>query len=80
MKKCFLAICVLGSLLTNAQEIQKDAITKAVVHVLDSINAVKIAQEKSAPKKEHWYESISLRGYAQIRTLIHKRQSCLRPM
>jgi phosphate-selective porin len=34
---------------------------------LDSLNQVKIAEEKSKPKKENWYENIGLRGYVQIR-------------
>ncbi|SFB13281.1 Phosphate-selective porin O and P [Flavobacterium swingsii] len=51
----------------NAQEVKQSEITKAVLHALDSINKVKIDQEKSIVKKEHWYESISVRGYAQVR-------------
>ncbi|WP_394346060.1 porin [Flavobacterium ranwuense] len=38
-----------------------------MVHVLDSINKVKDAQEKSKEKKEQWYDKISIRGYVQVR-------------
>lgn len=51
----------------NAQELNKDAITTEVVRIMDSINKVKESQEKAKPKKEGWYDKISIRGYAQIR-------------
>jgi hypothetical protein len=51
----------------NAQELNKDAITAEVVRVMDSINKVKESQEKAKPKKEVWYDKISIRGYAQVR-------------
>lgn len=51
----------------NAQELNKDAITAEVVRVMDSINKVKESQEKVKPKKEVWYDKISIRGYAQVR-------------
>ncbi|UQD55316.1 porin [Flavobacterium sp. K5-23] len=53
--------------LANAQEVKKDEITKEVVRILDSINKVKETQEKAKPKKELWYDKISIRGYAQVR-------------
>lgn len=60
----------------HAQEINKEEIKKEVVRILDSINKAKeiaiLAEPKLEPapkteEKEHWYEKISLRGYAQIR-------------
>lgn len=57
----------LGYFVTSAQEVKKDEITKAVMHVLDSINKVKIAEDKEKPKKEHWYDNIGIRGYVQVR-------------
>ncbi len=53
--------------MVNAQDINKDAVAKEVVRVLDSINKVKAAEEKSKPKKEHWYDNIGIRGYVQVR-------------
>lgn len=58
---------LLGYFVTSAQEVKKDEITKAVMHVLDSINKAKIAEDKEKPKKEHWYDNIGLRGYIQVR-------------
>ena len=57
----------LGYFVTSAQEVKKDEITKAVMHVLDSINKAKIAEDKEKPKKEHWYDNIGIRGYVQVR-------------
>lgn len=57
----------LGYFVTSAQEVKKDEITKAVMHVLDSINKTKIAEDKEKPKKEHWYDNIGIRGYVQVR-------------
>lgn len=53
--------------MVNAQDINKDAVAKEVVRVLDSINKVKAAEEKSKPKKEHWYDNVGIRGYVQVR-------------
>ncbi|WP_240723438.1 porin [Flavobacterium sp. GT3P67] len=47
--------------------LNKEEFTKSIVHVLDSINKVKDAQEKSKEKKEQWYDKISIRGYVQVR-------------
>jgi Phosphate-selective porin O and P len=67
MKK-FLGIgLALFSCIVSAQETNKEIITKEVVRVLDSINKVKLAEEKAKVKKDLWYDKISLRGYAQIR-------------
>ncbi len=67
MKK-FLGIgLALFSCIVSAQETNKEIITKEVVRVLDSINKVKLAEEKAKAKKDLWYDKISLRGYAQIR-------------
>lgn len=66
MKK-FLFALILCALNMQAQETNKGEISKAVVRVLDSINKVKIAEEKSKPKKEHWFDNIGIRGYVQIR-------------
>lgn len=57
----------LGYFVTSAQEVKKDEITKAVMHVLDSINKAKIAEDKEKPKKEQWYDNIGIRGYVQVR-------------
>ena len=67
MKKILGIGLVLFSCLVSAQEINKEAINKEVVRVLDSINKVKLAEEKAKAKKDLWYDKISLRGYAQIR-------------
>jgi hypothetical protein len=55
------------STVLQAQDVNKDAISKEVVRVLDSINKVKAAEEKAKPKKKVWYDKISIRGYAQVR-------------
>jgi hypothetical protein len=67
VKKIIILFLVLGSLVGNAQEIKNDDMTKAVLHVLDSINKVKVLEEAEKPKKEHWFDNISLRGYVQVR-------------
>lgn len=67
MKKILFATLILVSFVTNAQEVNKDQITKAVMHVLDSVNKAKTEEEKSKPKKEHWYDNFGIRGYAQVR-------------
>ena len=67
MKKILVAMLSLGYFVTSAQEVKKDEITKAVMHVLDSINKAKIAEDKEKPKKEHWYDNIGIRGYVQVR-------------
>ena len=67
MKKYLFTGLLFVSFLMNAQEVDKVAVAKEVVRVLDSINKVKVAQENAKPKKEHWYDNIGLRGYAQVR-------------
>nr|WP_315166146.1 porin [uncultured Flavobacterium sp.] len=67
MKKFLFASLVMVTCMVNAQDINKDAVAKEVVRVLDSINKVKAAEEKSKPKKEHWYDNVGIRGYVQVR-------------
>jgi hypothetical protein len=65
MKKLLIAL-IISTAVLQAQDVNKDAISKEVVRVLDSINKVKAAEEKAKPKKEVWYDKISIRGYAQV--------------
>jgi hypothetical protein len=67
MKKLLIALFIISTAVLQAQDVNKDAISKEVVRVLDSINKVKAAEEKAKPKKEVWYDKISIRGYAQVR-------------
>jgi hypothetical protein len=78
MRKVLVVALSLMAGLAHAQEgkVNKDEIKKEVVRILDSINKAKEIATKVEPKlepapkdeeKEHWYEKISLRGYAQIR-------------
>lgn len=68
MKKLLFALLILGAGALQAQDVNKDAISKEVVRVLDSINKAKAAEEKTKPKKDaQWYDKISIRGYAQVR-------------
>jgi hypothetical protein len=67
MRKILFAVLVLLSVSVHSQNLTNDQITKSVVHVLDSMNQVKVSQEKNKPKKEYWYDNIGLRGYVQIR-------------
>lgn len=67
MKKFLFTTVLFVSCLVNAQSVDKVAVAKEVVRVLDSINKVKAAEEAVKPKKEHWYDNIGLRGYAQVR-------------
>jgi hypothetical protein len=67
MKKIIFSILVLASVMSNAQEVKNDEITKAVAHYMDSISKVKVNSETAKEKKEHWYDKIALRGYVQIR-------------
>jgi hypothetical protein len=55
---------IISTAVLQAQDVNKDAISKEVVRVLDSINKVKAAEEKAKPK-EVWYDKISIRGYAR---------------
>lgn len=66
MRKLILVlILVAGNM--QAQKVNEDEISKAVVRVLDSINKAKAVEEKTKPKKEHWFDNIGIRGYVQIR-------------
>ncbi|MEM0578463.1 porin [Flavobacterium polysaccharolyticum] len=67
MRKILVAMLSLGYFVTSAQEVKKDEITKAVMHVLDSINKAKIAEEKDNTTKEQWYNNLGIRGYVQVR-------------
>jgi hypothetical protein len=67
MKKILFAILAGCSMLSNAQDVQKDEITKSVIRIVDSINKAKEKEDKNKPKKEHWYDNIGIRGYAQVR-------------
>ncbi|CAM2820514.1 OprO/OprP family phosphate-selective porin [Flavobacterium frigoris] len=68
MKKVLIALFIISTVVLQAQDVNKDAISKEVVRVLDSINKVKAAEEKVKPKKEsQWYDKISIRGYVQTR-------------
>jgi phosphate-selective porin len=67
MKNKLFTCLVLLTTIVNGQDISKKEVQKQVIRVLDSLNQVKIAEEKSKPKKENWYENIGLRGYVQIR-------------
>ena len=67
MKNKLFTCLVLLTTIVNGQDITKKEVKNQVIRVLDSLNQVKIAEEKSKPKKENWYENIGLRGYVQIR-------------
>ena len=68
MRIKLLAIFLLFAVVSNAQELSKEDIKKEVVRLLDSINKAKLPETKSGGGvEEHWYDKISLRGYAQIR-------------
>nr|WP_294787122.1 porin [uncultured Flavobacterium sp.] len=50
------------------QELNKQDVKNEVIRILDSINKAKLPDTKSGVSgEEHWYDRISLRGYAQIR-------------
>ena len=67
MKNKLFTCLVLLTTIVNGQDITKKEVQNQVIRVLDSLNQLKIAEEKSKPKKENWYENIGLRGYVQIR-------------
>ncbi|WET01037.1 porin [Flavobacterium sp. YJ01] len=53
---------------TNKQELNKQDVKNEVMRILDSINKAKLPETKSGGGvEEHWYDRISLRGYAQVR-------------
>ncbi len=67
MKKVLFAILLTCSFISNAQDVNKEEISKAVIRIVDSINKSKEQAEKNKPKKEHWYDNIGIRGYVQVR-------------
>ena len=68
IKRKILAVLMLITCAANAQEINKQEVKNEVLRILDSINKAKLPDTKSGGGvEEHWYDRISLRGYAQIR-------------
>ncbi|MEL1255085.1 porin [Flavobacterium sp. DGU38] len=68
IKRTILAVLVLLTCTANAQELNKQDVKNEVMRILDSINKAKLPDTKSGGGvEEHWYDRISLRGYAQIR-------------
>ncbi|MGN7810224.1 porin [Flavobacterium sp. 22076] len=68
IKRKILAVLMLISCFVNAQDINKQEVKNEVLRILDSINKAKLPDTKSGGGvEEHWYDRISLRGYAQIR-------------
>ena len=68
IKRKILAVLLLITCAVNAQEINKQEVKNEVLRILDSINKAKLPETKSGGGvEEHWYDRISLRGYAQIR-------------
>jgi len=62
------AVLLLISFAANAQDLNKQDVKNEVIRILDSINKAKLPDTKSGVSgEEHWYDRISLRGYAQIR-------------
>ena len=63
-----LLTCAVNAQETNKQELNKQDVKNEVMRILDSINKAKLPETKSGGGvEEHWYDRISLRGYAQIR-------------
>lgn len=63
-----LITCAANAQETNKQELNKQDVKNEVMRILDSINKAKLPDTKSGGGvEEHWYDRISLRGYAQIR-------------
>ncbi len=67
MKKFLTLLAILCFNIINGQEIKNEELTKMVIRTMDSINKIKEIEEKSKPKKEHWYENVGIRGYVQVR-------------
>lgn len=68
IKRIIVAALVMISCGVNAQELNKQDVKNEVMRILDSINKAKLPETKSGGGvEEHWYDKISLRGYAQIR-------------
>ena len=68
IKRKIIAVLLLFSCASNAQDLNKQEVKNEVIRILDSINKAKLPETKSGGGvEEHWYDKISLRGYAQIR-------------
>ncbi|WP_417939344.1 porin [Flavobacterium sp. RS13.1] len=68
IKRILIAVLILLTCGANAQELNKQDVKNEVMRILDSINKAKLPDTKSGGGvEEHWYDKISLRGYAQIR-------------
>lgn len=67
MKKIITLVVLFIGFAGSSQSIKQSEINKAVLRALDSISKAKTEQEKSSPKKEHWYDNVAIRGYAQVR-------------
>jgi hypothetical protein len=68
IKRKLVIVLLLLNFAANAQEINKQDVKNEVIRILDSINKAKLPDTKSGVSgEEHWYDRISLRGYAQIR-------------
>lgn len=68
IKRKIIAVLLLLTYAANAQELNKQDVKNEVIRILDSINKAKLPDTKSGGGvEEHWYDRISLRGYAQIR-------------
>lgn len=68
IKRKIIAALLLIASIANAQDLKKEDVKKEVIRLLDSINKAKLPDTKSGVSgEEHWYDRISLRGYAQIR-------------
>ncbi|MFZ0597395.1 MAG: porin, partial [Flavobacterium sp.] len=62
------AVLLLINFAAIAQDLNKQDVKNEVMRILDSINKAKLPDTKSGVNnEEHWYDKISLRGYAQIR-------------
>ena len=68
IKRKIIAVLLLLACGVNAQELNKQDVKNEVMRILDSINKAKLPDTKSGGGvEEHWYDRISLRGYAQVR-------------
>lgn len=68
IKRKLVAVLLLINFAAIAQDLNKQDVKNEVIRILDSINKAKLPDTKSGVSgEEHWYDRISLRGYAQIR-------------
>lgn len=68
IKTKIIAVLLLITGAVNAQDLKKEDVKKEVIRLMDSINKAKASEVKEeSGTSEHWYDKISLRGYAQIR-------------